>query len=176
MELRSKFLLNLLRLKFAYDPCSDHLGMENGETVIYMAIAGDYSGYMLYCFENGKAAKIAFDAYKTLTNRKRLINAYSNKTPLAAAIYLPEDTDIALTSTNNKVLIVITALIAPKSTKNSMGVNVMTQKGRHKLYKIELLSETKIQNISYYRTKNIPAVGHLLKDQDSGQQQIDLFE
>ena len=152
------------------------LGMENGETVIYMAIAGDYSGYMLYCFENGKAAKIAFDAYKTLTNRKRLINAYSNKTPLAAAIYLPEDTDIALTSTNNKVLIVNTALIAPKSTKNSMGVNVMTQKGRHKLYKIELLSETKIQNISYYRTKNIPAVGHLLKDQDSGQQQIDLFE
>ena len=149
------------------------LGMENGETVIYMAIAGDYSGYMLYCFENGKAAKIAFDAYKTLTNRKRLINAYSNKTPLAAAIYLPEDTDIALTSTNNKVLIVNTALIAPKSTKNSMGVNVMTQKGRHKLYKIELLSETKIQNISYYRTKNIPAVGHLLKDQDSGQQQID---
>ena len=152
------------------------LGMESGETVIYMAIAGDYNGYMLYCFENGKAAKIAFDAYKTLTNRKRLINAYSNKTPLAATIYLSEDTDIALTSTNNKVLIVNTALIAPKSTKNSMGVNVMTQKGRHKLYKIELLSETKIQNISYYRTKNIPAVGHLLKDQDSGQQQIDLFE
>lgn len=152
------------------------LTMENGETVVYMAVAGDYSGYMLYCFENGKAAKISFDAYKTLTNRKRLINAYSNKVPLAAALYLPEDTDIALTSTNNKVLIVNTALIAPKSTKSSIGVNVMTQKGRHKLYKVELLQDTKIQNVSYYRTKNIPAVGHLLKDQDSGQQQIDLFE
>ena len=152
------------------------LSMENGENVVYMAIAGNYTGYMLFCYENGKAAKIAFDAYKTLTNRKRLINAYSDKIPLAAAIYLPEDTDIALTSTNNKVLIVNTALIAPKSTKNSIGVNVMTQKGRHKLYKVELLSATGIKNISYYRTKNIPAVGHLLKEQDSGEQQFDLFE
>ncbi len=152
------------------------LSMENGENVVYMAIAGDYSGYMLFCYENGKAAKIAFDAYKTLTNRKRLINAYSDKIPLAAAIYLPEDIDIALTSTNNKVLIVNTALIAPKSTKNSIGVNVMTQKGRHKLYKVEFLKDTGIKNVSYYRTKNIPAVGHLLKEQDSGEQQLDLFE
>ncbi len=151
------------------------LGMENGETVVYMAIAGEYKGYMLYCFENGKAAKISFDAYKTLTNRKRLINAYSDKIPLAAALYLSEDTDIVLTSTNNKVLVVNTALISPKSTKNSMGVNVMTQKGRHKLYRVQLLSETALQSVSYYRTKNIPAVGHLLRDQDSGEQQLDLF-
>ncbi len=151
------------------------LGMENGENVVYMAIAGDYSGYMLYFFENGKAAKIQFSAYKTVNNRKRLINAYSDKIPLAAALYIPEDTDIVLTSTNNKVLVVNTALIAAKTTKSSIGVNVMTQKGRHKLYKVELLSATKLQSISYYRTKNIPAVGHLLRDQDSGQEQLDLF-
>lgn len=152
------------------------LSMENGENVVYMAIAGEYKGYMLYCFENGKIAKIHFDAYKTLTNRKRLINAYSDKIPLAAAIYLPEDTDIVLTSSNNKVLVVNTALIAPKSTKSSIGVNVMTQKGRHKLYKVEQLSFTKLKSVSYYRTKNVPAVGHLLRDQDTGEQQLDLFE
>ncbi len=152
------------------------LSMENGENVVYMAVAGKYTGYILFCFENGKAAKISFDSYKTVTNRKRLINAYSDKAPLAAALYLPEDTDIVLTSTNNKVLIVNTALIAVKSTKSSIGVNVMTQKGRHKLYKISALSDTNMSNISYYRTKNIPAVGHLLRDQDSGQQQLDMFE
>jgi len=151
------------------------LGMENGENVVYVAIAGDYTGYMLYFFENGKAAKVQFSAYKTVNNRKRLINAYSNKHPLAAALYIPEDTDVVLISTNNKVLVVNTALIAAKSTKSSIGVNVMTQKGRHKLYKVDLLSSTKLQSISYYRTKNIPAVGHLLRDQDSGQEQLDLF-
>ncbi len=152
------------------------LAMENGENVVYMAIAGEYGGYMLFFFENGKAAKIQFSAYKTVNNRKRLINAFSDKIPLAAALYIPEDTDIVLTSTNNKVLVVNTALIAAKSTKSSIGVNVMTQKGRHKLYKVEPLSATKLQSVSYYRTKNIPAVGHLLRDQDSGQQQLDLFE
>ncbi len=152
------------------------LGMDNGENVVYMAIAGDYNGYMLFFFENGKTAKIQFSAYKTVNNRKRLINAFSDKIPLAAALYIPEDTDIVLTSTNNKVLVVNTALIAAKSTKNSIGVNVMTQKGRHKVYKVEPLAATKLQSVSYYRTKNIPAVGHLLRDQDSGQQQLDLFE
>ena len=151
------------------------LGMENGENVVYVAVAGDYSGYMVYFFENGKAAKLQFSAYKTVNNRKRLINAYSDKVPLAAALFIPEDIDVVLTSTNNKVLVVNTALIAAKSTKSSIGVNVMTQKGRHKLYKVEPLSSTKLQSVSYYRTKNIPAVGHLLRDQDSGQEQLDLF-
>lgn len=152
------------------------LGMNSGENVIYMAIAGDYSGYMLFFYENGKAAKIQFNAYQTQTNRKRLVNAYSDKIPLAAALYIPEDIDLMLTSTNNKVLVVNTALISPKSTKNSIGVNVMTQKGRHKLYNVQILADTKLQNISYYRTKNIPAVGHLLRDSDSGVEQLDLFE
>ena len=150
------------------------LGMESGENVVYMAIGGNYQGYMLFCFENGKIAKVSFSAYKTLTNRKRLINAYSDKAKLTAALYLEEDTDLVLTSSNQKVLVVNSALIAPKTTKNSIGVNVMTQKGKHHLQKVQLLSEMKLENVSYYRTKNIPAVGHLLRERDSGDQ-LELF-
>ena len=150
------------------------LGMDAGENVIYMALSGNYTGYMLFFYENGKAAKISFDAYKTLTNRKRLINAFSDKAPLAAALYLPEDTDLVLTSTNQKVLVVNTALIAPKITKNSMGVNVMTQKGRNTLEKVEFLQNVELDSVSYYRTKNIPAVGHLLREKDRNDQ-LELF-
>lgn len=153
-----------------------HLSMETGETVLYMTVADQYEGYMLFFFENGKSAKIAFSAYQTVTNRKRLINAYSDKAPVCAIYRIKEETDFVLTSSNNKVLVVNSALIGAKSTKNSIGVNVMTQKGKNHLAKVKLLSESPIESVSYYRTKNIPAVGHFLRDKDSGNLQLDLFE
>ncbi|MBQ6824205.1 MAG: topoisomerase IV [Clostridia bacterium] len=153
------------------------LEMEQDETVVAMAVTTDYSGDILFCFENGKAAKVPLSAYKTVTNRRRLINAYSDKSPLAATLQLAEDTDVLFISGNQKGLVVHTALIPAKTTKSTQGVTVMTQKGKHTLEQVTTVAEARLTNLSYYRTKNLPAVGHLLRQQDlPNDEQVTLFE
>jgi DNA gyrase subunit A len=152
------------------------LEMEQDETVVAMAVTTDYSGDMLFFFENGKAAKVPLASYKTVTNRRRLINAYSDKSPLAATLQLTEDTDLLLVSSNQKGLVIHSALIPQKTTKSTQGVGVMTQKGKHALEKAVTVAEAGLTNLSYYRTKNIPAVGHLLRQQDLPSDQVTLFE
>ncbi len=152
------------------------LEMEQGETVVAMAITTDYSGDMLFFFENGKAAKVPLSSYKTVTNRKRLVNAYSDKSPLAATLQITEEQDLVLISSNQKALVVHSALIPAKSTKATQGVSCMSQKGKHKLDKVTTVAELGLTNLSYYRTKNIPAVGHLLRQQDLPDQQVTLFD
>ena len=102
------------------------LDMEEKEEVSYIAVFSEYKGYMIFVFENGKIAKVDMSAYETKTNRKKLINAYSDKSPLAAALYLPEDTDIVICASNGRKLLVNTASILPKTTKNTQGVQAMT--------------------------------------------------
>ncbi len=152
------------------------LEMEQDETVVAMAVTSDYSGDMLFFFENGKGAKVPLSAYKTVTNRRRLINAYSDKSPLAATLQLTEDADLLLVSSNQKGLVVHSALIPQKTTKSTQGVSVMTQKGKHILEKVTPVADAGLANLSYYRTKNLPAVGHLLRQQDLPNDQVTLFE
>ncbi len=152
------------------------LEMEQDETVVAMAVTNDYSGDMLFFFENGKGAKVPLSAYKTVTNRKRLINAYNDKSPLCACLQLTEDTDLLLVSDNQKGLVVHSALIPSKTTKSTQGVSVMTQKAKHTLEKVSTVAEAGLTNLSYYRTKNLPAVGHLLRQQDLPSDQVTLFE
>ncbi len=152
------------------------LEMEQDETVVAMAVTTDYSGDMLFFFENGKGAKVPLSSYKTVTNRKRLINAYSDKSPLIGTLQLLEDADLLLISDNQKGLVVHSALIPQKTTKSTQGVSVMTQKGKHTLEKVTTVAEAGLTNLSYYRTKNLPAVGHLLRQQDLPSDQVTLFE
>ena len=142
------------------------LEMEQDETVVAMAVTGDYRGWMLFCFENGKVAKIPLSSYKTVTNRRRLINAFSGKSPLADALQLAEEADLLLISSNRKGLVVHSALIPEKTTKSSQGVNVMTQKGKNTLEQILPAEDAVVANLSYYRAKTLPAAGHLLRRQD----------
>ena len=152
------------------------LEMEQGETVVAMALTTDYSGDMIFFFENGKAAKVPLASYKTVTNRKRLINAYSDKASLVATVQITKDQDLVLISGNEKALVVNSALIPAKTTKSTQGVTVMTQKGKHRLNRVVTVEELGLTNLSYYRTKNIPAVGHLLRRQDLPDPQVKLFE
>ncbi len=152
------------------------LEMEQGETVVAMALTTDYSGDMIFFFENGKAAKVPLASYKTVTNRKRLINAYSDKASLVATAQITKDQDLVLISGNEKALVVNSALIPAKTTKSTQGVTVMTQKGKHRLNRVVTVEELGLTNLSYYRTKNIPAVGHLLRRQDLPDPQVKLFE
>ena len=146
------------------------LDMDEGEQVVYMAVLSEYSGYMLFAFENGKLAKVDISAYATKTNRKKLINAYSNKSPLAGAIYIKEDTDIVLSSSGGRKLLINTAGILPKTTKDTLGIAAMKLKKTHKVLSIHIHFENEFEKEWRFRAKNLPAAGALPGEADIAEQ------
>lgn len=146
------------------------LGMEEGESVVYMAVTKDYSGFMLFFFENGKVAKVELSAYETKTNRKKLVKAYSDKAPLAAARFIAEDCELVLQSSAGRMLLLHTGAITPKTTKDTIGVAVMTLKRGQKLMRVRDYREGEFAKPHRYRTKNLPAAGALPSAEDEGEQ------
>ena len=147
------------------------LGFEPGENLVSLQFCGDYKGFVLFFFENGKAAKVPLSAYETKTNRKKLTGAYSDKSPLVAAMVLEEDAQIALYSSDGRAAVFSTAQLLPKTTRNTQGVAVMTLKKKAVLQDARLLEESGITNPGRYRTKTIPSAGMLLKEEDSADKQ-----
>ena len=147
------------------------LGFEPGENLVSLQFCGDYKGFVLFFFENGKAAKVPLSAYETKTNRKKLTGAYSDKSPLVAAMVLEEDAQIALYSSDGRAAVFSTAQLLPKTTRNTQGVAVMTLKKKAVLRDARLLEESGITNPGRYRTKTIPSAGMLLKEEDSADKQ-----
>ena len=150
------------------------LKMEDGESVICAVLPGDYSGSLLFLYENGKAARIALTAYQTASNRRKLTGAYSDKSPLAAILRLTEDGEVAVCSDEPRCLIFHTALLSPKTTRASQGVAVMTLKKNRRLTEAKFLADTAIQNPARYRVRSLPAAGALLKGEDNGEKQLTL--
>lgn len=146
------------------------LEMGEGEQVSYMAVIDDYSGYMIFVFENGKLAKVDVSAYATKTNRKKLINAYSAKSPLAQALYIKEDTDIVLCSSSGRMLLINTAGILPKTTKDTQGISAMKLKKTHKVQSIHLYNPGEFEKEWRFRAKNLPAAGALPSEKDIAEQ------
>ncbi|HCJ14743.1 MAG TPA: topoisomerase IV, partial [Erysipelotrichaceae bacterium] len=137
------------------------LEMEPDEKTIYVCIVREYKGYMLFAFENGKVAKVDISAYQTKTNRKKLLKAYSDKVPLASVKYIEEDCELVLCSSSGRMLILNTGALTPKTTKDTIGVSVMTQKKNHKLESMHHLREDEFEKAWRFRTKNLPAAGAL---------------
>ena len=152
------------------------LGMDEGENVVYMVLPGDYRGYMLFFFENGKCAKVELSAYQTTSNRRRLTGAYSDKSPLRTAMFLAEDTEIAVYSSEPRCLVVNTALLAVKSTRSTQGVGLLTLKKNKTLDYACTLEASGITNLARYRGRSIPATGALLKADDSEEKQMSILE
>ena len=150
------------------------LGMEPGENVVSVVLPGDYSGFVLFFFENGKAAKVPLSAYETKTNRKKLTGAYSDKSALRTVLALKEDTQLVAYSTDNRAMIFSTALLLPKTTRNTQGVAVLTLRKKATLDFAAPLAGSNIQTESRYRAKAIPAAGAVLKAEEAPQQQITL--
>ena len=144
--------------------------MEPEETVAYMALLNDYNGYMMFFFENGKVAKVDMSAYATKTNRKKLIKAYSDKSPLVAALYITQDTELVLVSSAGRHLLFNTAAISSKTTKDTQGVAVFTLKKGQRLMTVRPYNEGEFAKPYRYRTKNLPSTGALLSAEDSGEQ------
>ena len=153
------------------------LAMDPGETAVWALVTTDYSGHLLFFFANGKAARVELAAYQTQTRRKKLANAYSDKSPLVAAYHLKEDMELALTSTEGRCLVFHTAVLAPKTTRNTQGVGVMTiKKEKHHLESVRPLGETAIQDAARYRARSLPVAGSILKPEDRGEKQLSLLE
>ena len=149
--------------------------MDKDEHIVYAIATSDYEGSVFFTFENGKCAKINLKSYETKTNRKKLINAYSGKSPLVDVKFLKEDVDLVAYTDLDKILIFNTSSVSVKSAKDSQGVSVMNMKKKSKLAKVKYLSEVNFENPDYYRTKNIPATGYYLKAEDSEGDQLTLF-
>ena len=152
------------------------LQMDEGENILSMILPVDYSKHLLLVFENGKAARIELAAYETKTNRKKLVNACSDKSPVKAVLLIEEETDLACYSSDGRVLIFNTAQLQPKSSRTTQGVNVMTLKPKRVLEKVVPLRDTAIANTARYRVKTLPGAGALLKAEDRAEQQMSLLE
>ena len=150
------------------------LQLENGEKIIYMTATDNYSGYMLFSFENGKCAKIDLESYATKTNRKKLANAYSDLSPLVDIRFINEDVELVAFSSINKVLVFNTGSINSKTTRNSQGIQVMKEKKGSRMCYIKTVQESGINNPEYYRTRSIPAVGCYFREEDAEDKQISL--
>ncbi len=146
------------------------LSFDDGENVVYMVNTIDYSGYMLFVFENGKIAKVPLEAYATKQNRKRLTGAFSLKSPLACAIFISENSDILVRSSSNRAVLFDSALLLPKATKSTIGVSVMTLKGKAKVVGATIISEEEALNLKRYRSRNLPSAGSPAKDLPDPQQ------
>ena len=147
------------------------LGFDPEEKVIQVVLAGSYQGFVLFFFENGKAAKVPLNAYETKTNRRKLTGAYSDKSPLVKVVALEEDAQMAIYSTDGRCAIFSTAQLLPKTTRSTQGVAVMTLKKKAVLADAVALEESGIVNQSRYRSKTIPTAGALLKPEDSSEKQ-----
>ncbi len=149
------------------------LGFDEGEYVVDMIVTQDYSGQLLFVFENGKAAKIPLSSYETKTNRKRLSKAFSDKSPLASVVLLPSEGDVLLRSDGNRAVLFDTTLAAAKAARDAQGVQVMTLKAKQKVTEAILLTPEQAQELKKYRIKAIPAAGALAKElPDVGQMRL----
>ncbi len=148
------------------------LGFEPGETVVQVLFPGDYKGFALFFFENGKAAKVPLSAYETKTNRKKLTGAYSDKSPLKTAIALTADVQMAVYTTDSRCVIFSTAQLLPKTTRNTQGVAVVSLKKKAALTHAVCLEHSGIANQSRYRTRTLPSAGAILKEEDMAEKQI----
>ena len=151
------------------------LGMDAGENVLFLCLPGDYSGSLLFAFANGRVARVALSAYATTSNRRKLTGAYCDKFPLVQILPLTEDRELALLTNEPRALLVHTALLTPKTTRGTQGVQVMNIKPKYHLERLAEVADTGITNQARYRTRTIPAAGALLRPEDSEEKQLELL-
>ena len=150
------------------------LAMDQEERPLWACIPGDYSGNLLFFFDNGKVARVELSAYQTQTRRKKLTGAYSDKAPLVTAFLVREDFEAAVYTTEGRCMIFHTSALNPKTTRTTQGVNIMTLKPKYRVEKVLPLDQTSIVNLARYRARSLPVNGALLKEKDRGETQMTL--
>jgi len=148
------------------------LGMDEGESALYMLDPGDYGGQIMLFFANGKCARLELSTYSTKSNRKKLTGAYSAQSPLVSILQLREEGEVAVTSTEGRAIIFNTALLSPKTSRSTQGVGVMNLKPKFSVESARFLAEAPIKNAARYRVRSVPAAGALLRPEDRGEEQL----
>ena len=156
------------------DYVAGKLGFDDGESSIYMVDTKDYSGFMVFVFDNGRVARVPLSSYQTKTNRKKLIKAYCNKYKLHTVIHCESECDLLIKSTNGRMLLVNTASIPAKASKDNGGIAVMTQKKGQRVYTAQIYEKGALENEHRYRTKNLPAAGALSQSVKATQASLDI--
>ncbi len=151
------------------------LGLDPEERIVYFVVTDNYAGHLLFAFENGKIARIPLQSYATKTNRKKLVSAYSDISPLVDVLYINGETELAVSSTNDRILVVATDQIPTKTTKSSQGVQVLKCKKGCKLKYMKKAAEAGFADPAVYRTKTIPVAGSFMKNADKPVQQLTLL-
>ena len=146
------------------------LGMDEGESILDMVITSDYGGHMLFFFASGKCAKIPLSSYATKQNRRKLLKAYCDKESLATMFFLPEETELAIRTSAGRMLLVGTAQIAAKTTRDSQGVAVVTLKKNQTIASVVPADTLELANPHRYRVRSLPATGALVRAEDEGEQ------
>ena len=152
------------------DYVASKLGMDEGETPLYMVVTGNYTGWMLFFYQNGKCAKVPLSSYQTKLNRRKLLKAYSDKAELAAIRYLPEETELAIFTSNSRLLLAGSALIPEKATRDTAGVNVVSLKKNAKITRVTLEAGLELANPHRFRVRTLPAAGAILRQEDITEQ------
>ena len=142
------------------------LGFDEGESAIFMAVVENYTGFMLFFFENGKVAKVPLSSYETKTRRKRLLGAYSDKSPLVACFKIEEDREFLLSSSGGRLLLVHSGAVPAKASRDTQGVSAMTLKKNAVVASVKPFEENMLENAHRFRTRNLPAAGAIPKDGD----------
>ena len=150
------------------------LGMDEGESVVSAVLPGDYGGYVLFAFENGKCSKVPLASYATKTNRRRLTGAYGDKSPLMGMLHLPQEAELVIHSSDGRALVCSSAQISEKSTRSTQGIQVLTPRRGRTLVSVALLEQTALQNLPRYRAKTLPSAGAVLRPEDAAQPQMTL--
>ena len=148
------------------------LGMDAEEKIIYMTTTVDYSGFLVFFFENGKGVKVQLSAYATKTNRRKLVNAYASRSPLIFMQKLEEDTDFVLLRNYDKATVLHTSLLPSTTTKNAAGVQLFTLKKNSMVTQVIPASGFVTDDLEYYRTQKIPTAGHFIQEKDKQNNQI----
>lgn len=152
------------------DYVASALGMDEGEMPLYMVVTTDYKGWMLFFYQNGKCAKVPLSAYQTKQNRRRLLKAYSDKAELAAIRYMPEEAELAVFTTNGRLLLAGSALIPEKATRDTAGVNVITLKKNARISRVTLSAGLELGDPHRFRVRTLPAAGAVLRQNDLAEQ------
>ena len=151
------------------------LNMDEGESVLDMVDPGDYRGALVLAFANGKLAHIPLESYQTKGNRKKLLNAYSDKSRLVGLVHLTEEKDLFLLTNDGRGLVVNSSLVALKTTRNTQGVSVLSLRGRKELAEILPAEDAHLSDPSRYRAKAIPKAPVALTLADKGEEQLSLL-
>ncbi len=154
------------------------LGMDKDEKVVFMkAIKGNNYGVgnFMFFFENGKGVKIPVLAYETKTNRKKLVGAFSDVSPIVSVIYEDSPVELLMISNAKRGIVISSNLVPVKSSRSSQGVTIFALKGGQKLAAVLTDFADKFTSAKSLKKIKIPATGIAIDEYDAEKQQIKLI-